>query len=258
MSFPTTHWSLIAAATLNGDEAGRAALNELCRRYRGPVLGFFRSKLPSAEDAEDLTQSLFNQMLEKRIWLRADAAKGRFRSFLLTVASNAWHHWRKAAAAAKRGGTDARLSLDLLSQSGWEAAAPDDDGALVFDREWADTVMAAAWSRVEKAATATPETAARFAVLRRFLPGRDPPPTYEAAAAELGIRADHVKTLIHRLRQDFRTALCREVADTLAAGDDLDGEMNHLSRVMSAGPGEPFCASTIILKHSGTKGPMDR
>lgn len=256
MNFPTTQWSLIATATINGDREGRDALNELCRRYRAPVLAFFRSKSLTVEDAEDLTQALFRKMLENRTWMRADAARGRFRNYLMAIAFNALRSWNKVAHAAKRGGSAGTVSLDFLNDAGWEPQAPDDGVALEFDREWACSVMSGAWRHLEASASATPEKAARFAVLRRFLPGSEAPPSYETAAAELGTSLDNVRTLIFRLRDDFRGALRREVEDTLMESGDIEDEMAHLRKIMTASHGAGLNRTTDILKHSGSDGLM--
>jgi DNA-directed RNA polymerase specialized sigma24 family protein len=239
MPFPTTQWSLIATAALDDDPAGHLALGELCRRYRGPVLSFFRSKCLSSEDAEDLTQSLFEQLLKHRLLLRADGSKGRFRNYLLAVADNAYRTWRTAAGSLKRGSGIAALSLEQLAESNWEPAGPDDESTSRFDQEWALSVISATWRNVEDEYTSTPHRAARFAVLRRFLPGHAAAPTYEAAASELGIAVDHVKTLIYRLRNFFRSAIRKQIADTLLSREDLDDEMNYLHEVMARQPSHP-------------------
>jgi RNA polymerase sigma-70 factor (ECF subfamily) len=232
MAFPTTQWDLLAAATLNGDAEGRAALEELCRLYRNPVLAFYRARLPSYEDACDLTQQLFERLLERRIWKRADASKGRFRSYLLTVAKNLIIEWKKNGTGGLARGFEA------AGADGWEPVAPDDDAALAFDREWACSVLAAAWDRVERSASDSPVKAARFKVLRRFLPGTGTPPTHEDAAALLGVGVDHVRTLISRLRADFRTALRTETGRTVSSRAELEAELDYLHSVMLAGHGE--------------------
>ena len=235
MSFPTTQWDLIAAATLNGNREGREALNALCSVYRAPVLAFFRSRMASLEDAQDMTQRLFERLLEGRIWKRADASKGRFRNYLLTIAANVLRNYEKAATTLKRHPGAAPLSLDLLDDTNWEPTATDDAAAMAFDREWARSALTAAWNRLEQSAAATAEKSDRFTVLRRFLPGREKPPSYEEAAATLGIGVDRLRTFIYRLRNDFREALRAEVARTVASPDDLAAEMDHLHSVMIAG-----------------------
>ena len=235
MTFPTTQWSLIAIAAQDGDGTAREALEELCRRYHAPVLAYFKANAPVREDAEDLTQELFAQMLRKQSWLRADIERGQFRSFLLGIAVNALRSWLKARARLKRGGCFSLHSLDLLMDCGWQPAAPPDPAELVFDREWARTVMSAAWRQVEDAASRTPQRAARFAVLRRFLPASGAPPTYADAAGALDTSVDNVKSWIHRLRDDFRDAVRRVIAETVHSGDEVAGEMDYLAAIMTAG-----------------------
>ncbi len=249
MTFPTTQWSLFAVAAQDGEEAARHALDELCRRYHAPVLAYFRSHVPVREDAEDLTQELFRQLLEKQTWFRADVSRGRFRYFLLCIAGTALKNWLKARGTQKRGGRQLVQSLDLLVSSGIEPAAPDDHAELAFDREWARTVMAAAWQQLENAAARTPRRAARFAVLRRFLPGSEAPPTYAAAAGDLGTSVDNVKSFIHRLREDFRDTVRRIIADTVLSGEEVPGEMAHLAAVMAAGHVPPEPQGENILPH---------
>jgi RNA polymerase sigma-70 factor (ECF subfamily) len=236
---------------MNGERGGREALNELCALYREPVLAFFRSRLACREDAQDLTQRLFEHLLEIRVWKRADAAKGRFRSYILTIATNVLRNWNKTASAGKRDPGSALLSLEALNESGWEPAA-DGDEAAAFDREWARAALGAAWRRLVDAVAANPGKAGRFAVLRKYLPGSEAPPPYETAAASLGISVEHLKTLIYRLRSDFREALRSEVARTVPSGE-LDSEMDHLHAVMMAGcgGGESVVAENLLPQRAG-------
>jgi hypothetical protein len=146
------------------------------------------------------------------------------------------------------------LSLDLLQESGFEALAPDDTAALSFDREWARATLAAAWRRIEDDAATSAKRRARLAVLRRFLPGTEPAPSYQAAAESLEVSVDTLKTLIHRLRDDFSSALRAEVAATLADGADVDAEMDHLREIMSAGYTTGQRPNSTILKHGSPPG----
>ena len=242
--FPTTQWSLMAIASMNGDHAGQEALEELCRRYRAPVLAFFRSQVPAedAEDAEDLTQIVFAYLVKHGLWRRADAEKGRFRSFLLIIARYALSNWRRAARTVARGNGVPLQSLDQLMEQEQEPPAPD-QACLPFDYVWACAAVNAALQRLESDAAVTPGEAARFPVLRRFLPGSSAPPTYEEAAVELGTPMNSIRTYVHRLRSDFRQALRSEIAQTLGSSEDLDGEMAHLGRVLAGG--EPGAAEKV-------------
>src|SRR5437588_115840 len=137
MYFPTTHWSLLAQATLSGETAGRQALEELFRRYWSPLQQFIRARGYNETEAEDLRQ--------------------------------------------------------------------------------------------EFEAVNDPK---RFAVLGRFLPGSLDVPTYEEAAAQLGLTLPALKSELHRLRHRFRTLVRQEVASTVSAPHEIDEEMSYLQQVL--------------------------
>lgn len=99
MLFPPTNWTQLREATLNGQGAGREALEAMCRDYRTTVVAFLRQRGYDAHEAEDLTQHLFLELLEKQAWRRADQSKGRFRTFLLGVLMYVMSRERRRAAA---------------------------------------------------------------------------------------------------------------------------------------------------------------
>src|SRR5207249_11086517 len=88
--FAPTHWSVIIAAGRSeaDSEIARAALAQLCQTYWSPLYSFLRSRGYSMHDAQDLTQSFFAYLIERKIYARADRQKGRFRSFLLASLKN--------------------------------------------------------------------------------------------------------------------------------------------------------------------------
>ena len=88
--FPSTHWSVVLAAgeSRAEPEVAHAALAELCQTYWAPLYSFVRSRGYSVHDAQDLTQSFFAYLIERKIYTRTDRQKGRFRSFLLASLKN--------------------------------------------------------------------------------------------------------------------------------------------------------------------------
>src|SRR5512137_1517964 len=83
--FVTTHWSVVLAAGRSDTLRSQAALEKLCRAYWLPLYAYARRRGHSVEDAQDLTQEFFARVLEHQWLARADQAKGRFRTFLLTA-----------------------------------------------------------------------------------------------------------------------------------------------------------------------------
>src|SRR5882724_1050881 len=140
MDFPSTHWSLLTRATLNGDALATTALEEFCRRYRQPIVQFVRYRGVAESDVEDVTHDFLLHLLEKSALRRANAARGRFRSFLLGALVRYLGDVYDRHRALKRGGGQAPLSLDLMA----EGAAPVTSQAeeATFDRAWATELLA--------------------------------------------------------------------------------------------------------------------
>src|ERR1051326_7788753 len=101
--FPTTSWTLVAAAGDALHEDCRDALARLCERYWYPVYAYVRRGCP-AEEAQDLTQDFFVRILQGRYLDHADANRGRFRSFLLNSCKYFLSDQSDRARAQKRGG----------------------------------------------------------------------------------------------------------------------------------------------------------
>lgn len=86
--FDATRWSVVLEAAQNRAEGGPEALARLCERYWSPLYAFARRRGFSPEDAQDLVQGFFEQLIESRTLSTVDQAKGRFRSFLLASFQN--------------------------------------------------------------------------------------------------------------------------------------------------------------------------
>src|SRR2546422_282131 len=150
-AFPTTHWSLLAKASLNGDTESRHALEELCRRYWGPVHRFIQWRGASGPEAEDLTQDFILHLLERSFFTRANRLQGRFRSFLLGALVRFLADKADKRGALKRGGGFQHISFDADEQAAEaQAISAADNDAFVFDREWALTILEAALGRVRQ------------------------------------------------------------------------------------------------------------
>jgi len=237
MDFPTTHWSVLARASLDGAPGARRALEDLCRRYWSPLHQFIRSRGYSETDAEDLTQGFLLHLLEHSTLGRADRQFGRFRSFLLGALTRFLADDFARRRAQKRGGGAAHLSVE---EGAPELAGPAEPGEVLFDREWALVILENALQTAQ-AESETAGNARAFAVLRRFLPGALETPSYEQAATQVGLGLAAFKSELHRLRQRFRALVRQEIANTVSAPHEIDEEMDHLQRVLSD-PGNDLTA----------------
>ena len=217
---------MLAHATLRGGPAERAALEGLCRRYWPPVRECIRSRGVQPDRVEDLTQDFFVHLMEAGLFRRAEQEQGRFRSFLMGSLRFFLANDAARNATQRRGG-------------GVEHCELEDDSAVIqaeeaiFDREWAQTLLAEALASVEKESRARRGDAV-WEVLRRYLPGSHVPESYDALTAVMGITATGAKAEVSRLRARYREALRREVGRTVSTPEDVDAELSHLRAVLSA------------------------
>lgn len=112
--FRTTQWSQVLAAGQGGSSGAAPALEQLCRTYWYPLYFFVRRRGCTPEDAEDITQDFFTQLLRLKSLEAVTPHKGKFRTFLLASLKHFLLNARDAASAAKRGGGQALISLDAL------------------------------------------------------------------------------------------------------------------------------------------------
>ncbi|MBN2506201.1 MAG: sigma-70 family RNA polymerase sigma factor [Verrucomicrobia bacterium] len=84
-AFPTTHWSQIYLASEPEQAAGFEALDQVLHQYQGPLRRHLQRKFHRQEaDIEDWLQGFMaERILAKALLQRADADRGRFRTFLL-------------------------------------------------------------------------------------------------------------------------------------------------------------------------------
>jgi RNA polymerase sigma factor (sigma-70 family) len=232
VNFPSTHWSLLAKATLNGEPEARRALEELCRRYWIPVDQFIRARGLSEAEAQDLTQEFMLHLLEKSTFARADPLRGRFRSFLLGALVRFLADAADRRRAQKRGGAIVHVSLAGPSSAIQEQVSVEGSAEnLIFDREWGLTILETALNRLQRE-YAQAQRKEEFALLKNFLPGGMEPPSYDVAARQIGLSIATFKSQLHRLRRRLRSLVREEVAQTVSAPHEIDAEMAHLQEVL--------------------------
>src|SRR5437763_2067932 len=111
VAFTTTRWSVVLTAQGESPAADQA-LEKLCRTYWWPLYGFVKRQGYSAEEAQDLTQSFFAMLLERRDLDAVRQEKGRLRSHLLVSFKNFLRKVHRREVALKRGGGKLPIPLD--------------------------------------------------------------------------------------------------------------------------------------------------
>jgi RNA polymerase sigma-70 factor (ECF subfamily) len=227
--FATTRWSLVLGAAARGGERSRSALEALCGAYWYPIYAYVRRRVGDVHEAQDLTQSFFERLLEKGTIAAADPGRGRFRAFLLTACQRFLiNEWEKAR-AAKRGGGRAQVSLDFgVGESRYAVEAVDSlTPERLFEQQWAVTLLGRVLDEL-RAECAAKGKESQFERLKEFLSGASREREYSAAAAELGMTEAAVRVAAHRLRGRYRELLRAEIAQTVENAEDVDDEIRSL------------------------------
>ena len=233
--FQSTHWSLVLTACDSQMPGSRSALAQLCQIYWYPLYAHVRRRGYDPSSAQDLTQGFFQHLLERKSLRHVDSRKGKFRSFLLGSLQKYLATEQRRECTIKRGGLRSFVSLDAKAAESRYQLEPVDDSGLTaeqsFDARWAVELLNELMKRLEESYAGD---AQKFEVLKVFLVPTGPAPSYEDAAAKLGLSVPAVKTSIHRLRHQYKTLLRREVARTVSDLTEVDEEMRYLCEVVVA------------------------
>ena len=235
-AFVTTHWSVVLASAGSDSPQARAALEHLCRTYWYPLYSYVRRRGYGHEDAQDLTQGFVLQLLERHSFARADASKGRFRSFLLGGLNHFLSDQRDRASAQKRGGGRPTLAfIDGQAADQWYRLEPVDERSpdKLFERRWALTLLDQVLARLEQEFREAdkPELFHRFRV---FLVAGKGEESYAEVGAELGMSGEAVKKAVHRMRHRYYELFREEIGHTVAGPAEVEEEMRYLCAIMAA------------------------
>jgi len=230
--FQPTRWSIVLRARGEGREA-RQALEDLCRMYWFPLYTWCRSRGYPAADSEDYIQGFFLQVIEKKLFDRAEEARGKLRTFLLTALQRHIRDEREKIDTERRGGGQV-ISIDPAEAEAHYAGSliSGESPEQAYDRQWALTVLDRAVETLAREHAARGKSAI-FSQLRPFLTDEGDSESYAAAAAELGMSAGAFKVAVHRLRTRFRETLRIVVRDTQPDDSDVDSEIAYLAGVLA-------------------------
>jgi RNA polymerase sigma-70 factor (ECF subfamily) len=213
-----------------------SALNTLCETYWFPLYAFLRRTGAGPEDAADLCQGFFEQLVKKRFLSAADRDRGKLRTFLLDALKKFWAKEYRREQAQKRGGGALHFSIEQGTAENRFTVEPVDDKITpeaAYDRHWAVTVFDAAMKRLRENFEARGKSG-EFECLKIYLSPGVGQPAHAETAARLGIGTGNVAVRIHRLRDQFRDALEAEVGDTLdlRTGVSVEEELRHLAEAL--------------------------
>lgn len=236
-----TRWSRILAAHTQNPTRRRTALGDIAKQYWHPVYWYFRRKAHTVEEAEDLTQGFFADIvLGKNLVQKADPGKGRFRGFLCEALRNYGTSQHRHRQAKKRRPEGNVVSLEGFGSSipepaCKETATPED----VFNYVWASGVWKQMLSDVKNDCSQSGQTAHwEIFCERMIVPIRNNtnPPTLEELAAKYGLPgANNVSGMVTTIKRKFRGALRQYMRQFVDSDDRIDDEIHDLLKILTSG-----------------------
>jgi len=242
-AFLTTHWSLIGDIQ-SGAERNRALIGLLLERYWKPVYFYLRRKGYDNEQAKDLTQGFFHEVvLNRRLIERADPSKGRFRSLLLHALNQYLIDQTQKEAARKRIPSEKLVSLELADPSALPAiiseASPEDS----YTYGWMAALLDQALSQVE-AKCAEQDMRIHWSIFQdrvvRPILDNSAAPSLEEVCAKYGV-ADKKKAsnMVVTVKRCFQATLAECVRNTVAGEEEIAPEMEEIMRFFPGGAQPP-------------------
>ena len=230
--FTTTHWSVVLEAQ-SESPAAQDALERLCRVYWRPIYSFVQRQGIGPEEAKDVTQAFFADLLEHKSLTAVRKEKGRFRSYLLGALKYFLADERRRAMAIKRGKGQRLIPLEELCADERAEMEPTDPvtAEQIYERRWAATVLERVLGLLKNEYVAA-GNARLFDSLKQLLPDEPGVPSQADIAAQLGMSANSIRQAFDRFRQRYQSLLREEIAQTVATPGDVEDELRHLIAVV--------------------------
>jgi RNA polymerase sigma-70 factor (ECF subfamily) len=236
--FLTTDWTMILRAQTCDEDARRAALGELAGRYWKPVYCFLRRKGNTNEEAKDLTQGFFEEVVLGGGWVRqADSARGRFRNFLSRSLDMYARGVHRARTSKRRRPDKGLVPLEGLESFNVPEPASDVTPEEIFHYNWAAALLEQVVEDVKRQCADFDEmTHWKVFCARVLTPTMEgsPPPSMAELCDRYGITSTaKASNMIVTVKRRFRAGLVRHVRPLVGSDAEVDEEIRDLMRILS-------------------------
>ena len=231
-SFLTTHWSLIDGIQTHQDK-DRSLINILLERYWKPVYCYLRRKGYCNEEAKDLTQRFFHEIvLNRRLVDRADASKGRFRSFLLHALDQFLIDRLRRESTRNRIPKEKLVPLDITHPPELPSpileCSPEECFAYTWKSELLERTLAQVQTECEQQGLEIHWRLFRDKVLEPTLNNRESEPM-KTIAARYGINNETTAfNMLLTVKRRFKTTLRSQLRITVLSDRDIDDEWQEM------------------------------
>jgi RNA polymerase sigma factor (sigma-70 family) len=230
--FPPTRWSVIDAIRGRDPAAQTRALDALFAAYWKPVYKYVRLRWNRpAEDAQDLTQGFFTELLERDLLAKYDPAKSKLRTYLRLCADSFVMNQEKAASRQKRGGNAPHVALDFQAAEDELAGAAIDPASIpspesleeFFEKEWMRSLFALAVEDLHKVCVKR-ERERTFRLFEDYDLSGDPDISYEKLADEYSVPVTDVTNALSWARREFRRIALERLRELCGSDEEFQRE----------------------------------
>jgi RNA polymerase sigma factor (sigma-70 family) len=230
--FPVTRWSVIDAVKSKDPDEQTRALDTLFAAYWKPVYKYVRLRWNRpAEDAQDITQGFFAELLERDLLAKYNPAKSKLRTYLRLCADSFVINQQKAANRQKRGGNATHVALDFQEAEGELAGATIDPASIpsadsleeFFEKEWVRSLFALAVEDLRQVC-AERERDRTFRLFEDYDLSGDPDISYDKLAAAYSIPVTDVTNALSWARREFRRIVLERLRELCGSDEEFHRE----------------------------------
>ncbi len=210
--FPLTRRSVIEAARSIDREERERALEALCAAYWKPVYKYVRWRWNwAANDAQDLTQGFFAELLERELLDKFDPKKSRLRTYLRVCVDSFVMNEDKWGRRQKRRGNILNVALDFAAAEEELGATTIDPAKIVspesleefFEKEWVRSLFALAVEDLRQLCEQRERTRT-FRLFEAYDLEGDEKSSYDQLSKDYGISVPDVTNALAWARREFR------------------------------------------------------
>lgn len=231
-----TSWTLIHDAINEESPTKVQSRDQLMRRYWTAVFAFIRSSGRTPQQAEDLTQGFFcDVVLGRNLLDRAEEQRGKFRSLLLSAVRNYLADEYRMRTAQRRAPENRSVGR-FDEENGIEPVTDHGDPESAFNNHWVDELIQRTVEQTRSQLIANNQTTHweifRYRVLDPCLTGAKPIP-HEELAKRWGLSGlAQVSNLLVTAKRRFAKNLLENVRETLPPGLSATTELNELFQAL--------------------------
>ncbi|MHC4543937.1 MAG: RNA polymerase sigma factor [Planctomycetota bacterium] len=237
-TFQTTHWTAIEKIKSGDDTCNRALIGDLLKTYWKPVYCYLRHKGYDNEQAKDLTQGFFHEIvLGRKLIHQADHAKGQFRTFLLIALDRYLASVYLKQTAQKRIPKSRLIRLNDIEPLDLPKAVDGLTSEESFNYTWISELLDQMIAEVEAECCTHGMTVHwkvfHTRVLQPIVESTEPPSLAEICnkyGVEDGIKASN---MIFTVKRRFQAALKRHLRQRVASEAQVNEELVQLTQFLT-------------------------